>query len=110
MSLTDSFKVGGAVLVIGIAVAFYHSGNTIARLEQQLQTQSTQLQSQQQAYAALEKNLDIERQATHDQKAINDEIRQKQEKNQREIHHIIQSQPCARVDLPRNALERLRKP
>ena len=109
MSLTDSFKVGGAVLVIGIAVAFYHRGNTIARLEQQLQTQSAQLQSQQQAYAALEKNLDIERQATLNQKAINDEIQRQHTHTRQDVRRLINAQPCANVAIDKRALERLRK-
>ena len=110
MSLTDSIKVGGAVLVIGIAMAFYHRGNIIAKLEQQLHTQSEQLKNQQQAYTILEKNLEIERQATLNQKAINDEIQRQQTHTRQAVRSFINTQPCTNVVIDKRALERLYKP
>lgn len=34
MSILNSLKVGGAVIAMGLAVAFYHRGNEIEKLNQ----------------------------------------------------------------------------
>lgn len=109
MSILNSLKVGGAVIAMGLAVAFYHRGNEIEKLNQLQKTLHEQLQQQEKAYIDLQKNLEIERQAIISQKVINNEIQQKRDQSLQQVRTIIKTQPCSAVAIDKRVLDRLRQ-
>lgn len=97
-----------AITLLGLSGWIWHQNQMLINLRAENQAQAQTIQQQAQANAELSKAIESERLAIEEQKAINDEIQQRQQESIRTVRTIIKSHPCANTAISPLALERLR--
>ena len=107
MGLRNALIVGGMVIVLGGAVSFFHQNNMLKKLAQENVEQKLLIEEQATINQALTVQLEQEIEAVRHQQAIVIELRRQAEVKRESIKTILVKEPCARVPMPRAAIEQL---
>lgn len=107
MGLRNALIVGGMVIVLGGAGAFFHQNNMLKKLAQENVEQKLLIEEQATVNQALTVQLEQEIEAVRHQQAIVIELRKQAEVKRESIKTILVKEPCARVPMPRTAIEQL---
>ena len=107
MGLRNALIVGGMVIVLGGAVSFFHQNNMLKKLAQENVEQKLLIEEQATVNQALTVQLEQEIEAVRHQQAITIELRKQAEVKRESIKTILVKEPCARVPMPRTAIEQL---
>ena len=107
MGLRNALIVGGMVIVLGGAVSFFHQNNMLKKLAQENVEQKLLIEEQATINQALTVQLEQEIEAVRHQQAIVIELRRQAEVKRESIKTILVKEPCARVPMPRTAIEQL---
>ena len=107
MGLRNALIVGGMVIVLGGAVSFFHQNNMLKKLAQENVEQKLLIEEQATINQALTVQLEQEIEAVRHQQAITIELRKQAEVKRESIKTILVKEPCARVPMPRTAIEQL---
>ena len=107
MGLRNALIVGGMVIVLGGAVSFFHQNNMLKKLAQENVEQKLLIEEQATVNQALTVQLEQEIEAVRHQQAIVIELRRQAEVKRESIKTILVKEPCARVPMPRTAIEQL---
>lgn len=107
MGLRNALIVGGMVIVLGGAVSFFHQNNMLKKLAQENVEQKLLIAEQATVNQALTVQLEQEIEAVRHQQAITIELRKQAEVKRESIKTILVKEPCARVPMPRTAIEQL---
>lgn len=109
MGLRNALIVGGMVIVLGGAVSFFHQNNMLKKLAQENVEQKLLIEEQATINQALTVQLEQEIEAVRHQQAIVIELRRQAEVKRESIKTILVKEPCARVPMPRTAIEQLQQ-
>ena len=109
MGLRNALIVGGMVIVLGGAVSFFHQNNMLKKLAQENVEQKLLIEEQATINQALTVQLEQEIEAVRHQQAIVIELRRQAEVKRESIKTILVKEPCARVPMPRAAIEQLQR-
>lgn len=109
MGLRNALIVGGMVIVLGGAGAFFHQNNMLKKLAQENVEQKLLIEEQATVNQALTVQLEQEIEAVRHQQAITIELRKQAEVKRESIKTILVKEPCARVPMPRAAIEQLQQ-
>ena len=109
MGLRNALIVGGMVIVLGGAVSFFHQNNMLKKLAQENVEQKLLIEEQATVNQALTVQLEQEIEAVRHQQAIVIELRRQAEVKRESIKTILVKEPCARVPMPRTAIEQLQR-
>lgn len=109
MGLRNALIVGGMVIVLGGAVSFFHQNNMLKKLAQENVEQKLLIEEQATVNQALTVQLEQEIEAVRHQQAIVIELRRQAEVKRESIKTILVKEPCARVPMPRTAIEQLKQ-
>ena len=109
MGLRNALIVGGMVIVLGGAVSFFHQNNMLKKLAQENVEQKLLIEEQATVNQALTVQLEQEIEAVRHQQAITIELRKQAEVKRESIKTILVKEPCARVPMPRTAIEQLKQ-
>ena len=109
MGLRNALIVGGMVIVLGGAVSFFHQNNMLKKLAQENVEQKLLIEEQATINQALTVQLEQEIEAVRHQQAITIELRKQAEVKRESIKTILVKEPCARVPMPRTAIEQLQQ-
>ena len=109
MGLRNALIVGGMVIVLGGAVSFFHQNNMLKKLAQENVEQKLLIEEQATINQALTVQLEQEIEAVRHQQAIVIELRRQAEVKRESIKTILVKEPCARVPMPRTAIEQLKQ-
>lgn len=109
MGLRNALIVGGMVIVLGGAVSFFHQNNMLKKLAQENVEQKLLIEEQATVNQALTVQLEQEIEAVRHQQAIVIELRRQAEVKRESIKTILVKEPCARVPMPRAAIEQLQR-
>ena len=107
MGLRNALIVGGMVIVLGGAGSFFHQNNMLKKLAQENVEQKLLIEEQATINQALTVQLEQEIEAVRHQQAITIELRKQAEVKRESIKTILVKEPCARVPMPRTAIEQL---
>ena len=107
MGLRNALIVGGMVIVLGGAGSFFHQNNMLKKLAQENVEQKLLIEEQATVNQALTVQLEQEIEAVRHQQAITIELRKQAEVKRESIKTILVKEPCARVPMPRTAIEQL---
>ena len=107
MGLRNALIVGGMVIVLGGAVSFFHQNNMLKKLAQENVEQKLLIEEQATVNQALTVQLELEIEAVRNQQAMTIELRKQAEVKRESIKTILVKEPCARVPMPRTAIEQL---
>ena len=107
MGLRNALIVGGMVIVLGGAVSFFHQNNMLKKLAQENVEQKLLIAEQATVNQALTVQLEQEIEAVRNQQEIVIELRKQAEVKRESIKTILVKEPCARVPMPRAAIEQL---
>lgn len=107
MGLRNALIVGGMVIVLGGVGAFFHQNNMLKKLAQENVEQKLLIAEQATVNQALTVQLEQEIEAVRHQQAIVIELRKQAEVKRESIKTILVKEPCARVPMPRTAIEQL---
>ena len=107
MGLRNALIVGGMVIVLGGAGSFFHQNNMLKKLAQENVEQKLLIEEQATINQALTVQLEQEIEAVRHQQAIVIELRKQAEVKRESIKTILVKEPCARVPMPRTAIEQL---
>ena len=107
MGLRNALIVGGMVIVLGGAVSFFHQNNMLKKLAQENVEQKLLIEEQATVNQALTVQLEQEIEAVRHQQAIVIELRRQAEVKRESIKTILVKEPCARMPMPRTAIEQL---
>ena len=107
MGLRNALIVGGMVIVLGGAGSFFHQNNMLKKLAQENVEQKLLIEEQATVNQALTVQLEQEIEAVRHQQAIVIELRKQAEVKRESIKTILVKEPCARVPMPRTAIEQL---
>ena len=107
MGLRNALIVGGMVIVLGGAVSFFHQNNMLKKLAQENVEQKLLIEEQATVNQALTVQLEQEIEAVRHQQAMTIELRKQAEVRRESIKTILVKEPCARVPMPRTAIEQL---
>ena len=107
MGLRNALIVGGMVIVLGGAGSFFHQNNMLKKLAQENVEQKLLIEEQATVNQALTVQLEQEIEAVRHQQAITIELRRQAEVKRESIKTILVKEPCARVPMPRTAIEQL---
>lgn len=107
MGLRNALIVGGMVIVLGGAGSFFHQNNMLKKLAQENVEQKLLIAEQATVNQALTVQLEQEIEAVRHQQAITIELRKQAEVKRESIKTILVKEPCARVPMPRTAIEQL---
>ena len=109
MGLRNALIVSGMVIVLGGAVSFFHQNNMLKKLAQENVEQKLLIEEQATINQALTVQLEQEIEAVRHQQAIVIELRRQAEVKRESIKTILVKEPCARVPMPRTAIEQLQQ-
>ena len=109
MGLRNALIVGGMVIVLGGAVSFFHQNNMLKKLAQENVEQKLLIAEQATVNQALTVQLEQEIEAVRNQQQIVIELRKQAEVKRESIKKIFTKEPCARVPMPRAAIEQLQQ-
>ena len=109
MGLRNALIVGGMVIVLGGAVSFFHQNNMLKKLAQENVEQKLLIEEQATVNQALTVQLEQEIDAVRNQQEIVIELRKQAEVKRESIKTILVKEPCARVPMPRTAIEQLKQ-
>jgi len=107
MGLRNALIVGGMVIVLGGAGSFFHQNNMLKKLAQENVEQKLLIEEQATVNQALTVQLEQEIEAVRNQQEIVIELRKQAEVKRESIKTILVKEPCARVPMPRTAIEQL---
>ena len=107
MGLRNALIVGGMVIVLGGAGSFFHQNNMLKKLAQENVEQKLLIEEQATVNQALTVQLEQEIEAVRNQQAIVIELRKQAEVKRESIKTSLVKEPCARVPMPRTAIEQL---
>lgn len=107
MGLRNALIVGGMVIVLGGAGSFFHQNNMLKKLAQENVEQKLLIAEQATVNQALTVQLELEIEAVRNQQAMTIELRKQAEVKRESIKTILVKEPCARVPMPRTAIEQL---
>lgn len=107
MGLRNALIVGGMVIVLGGAGSFFHQNNMLKKLAQENVEQKLLIEEQATVNQALTVQLEQEIEAVRHQQAMTIELRRQAEVKRESIKTILVKEPCARVPMPRTAIEQL---
>ena len=107
MGLRNALIVGGMVIVLGGAGSFFHQNNMLKKLAQENVEQKLLIAEQATVNQALTVQLEQEIEAVRNQQAMTIELRRQAEVKRESIKTILVKEPCARVPMPRTAIEQL---
>ena len=107
MGLRNALIVGGMVIVLGGAGSFFHQNNMMKKLAQENVEQKLLIEEQATVNQALTVQLEQEIEAVRNQQEIVIELRKQAEVKRESIKTILVKEPCARVPMPRTAIEQL---
>ena len=107
MGLRNALIVGGMVIVLGGAGSFFHQNNMLKKLAQENVEQKLLIAEQATVNQALTVQLEQEIEAVRHQQAMTIELRKQAEVKRESIKTILVKEPCARVPMPRTAIEQL---
>ena len=107
MGLRNALIVGGMVIVLGGAGAFFHQNNMLKKLAQENVEQKLLIEEQATVNQALTVQLEQEIEAVRHQQAITIELRRQAEVKRESIKTNLGKEPCARVPMPRTVIEQL---
>ena len=107
MGLRNALIVGGMVIVLGGAGSFFHQNNMLKKLAQENVEQKLLIEEQATVNQALTVQLEQEIEAVRHQQAMTIELRKQAEVKRESIKTILVKEPCARVPMPRTAIEQL---
>ena len=107
MGLRNALIVGGMVIVLGGAGSFFHQNNMLKKLAQENVEQKLLIEEQATVNQALTVQLEQEIEAVRNQQQIVIELRKQAEVKRESIKTILVKEPCARVPMPRTAIEQL---
>ena len=109
MGLRNALIVGGMVIVLGGAGAFFHQNNMLKKLAQENVEQKLLIEEQATINQALTFQLEQEIEAVRHQQAMTIELRKQAEVKRESIKTSLVKEPCARVPMPRAAIEQLQR-
>ena len=109
MGLRNALIVGGMVIVLGGAGAFFHQNNMLKKLAQENVEQKLLIEEQATINQALTFQLEQEIEAVRHQQAITIELRKQAEVKRESIKTILVKDPWARVPMHRTAIEQLQQ-
>ena len=96
MGLRNALIVGGMVIVLGGAGAFFHQNNMLTKLAQENVEQKLLIEEQATVNQALTVQLEQEIEAVRHQQAIVIELRRQAEVKRESIKTSLVKEPCAR--------------
>ena len=109
MGLRNALIVGGMVIVLGGAGAFFHQNNMLKKLAQENVEQKLLIEEQATVNQALTFQLEQEIEAVRHQQAITIELRKQAEVKRESIKTILVKEPCANTAMPRAVIEQLQQ-
>ena len=109
MGLRNALIVGGMVIVLGGAGAFFHQNNMLKKLAQENVEQKLLIEEQATVNQALTVQLEQEIEAVRHQQAITIELRRQAEVKRESIKTNVGKEPGARVPRPRAVIEQLQQ-
>lgn len=109
MGLRNALIVGGMVIVLGGAGAFFHQNNMLKKLAQENVEQKLLIEEQATINQALTFQLEQEIEAVRHQQAITIELRKQAEVKRESIKTILVKEPCANTAMPRAVIEQLQQ-
>ena len=101
------FNVALTVVILGLCVGLWGQHQTVLHLRAENLTQAQTIVEQEQANANLTIQLEQEIEAVRNQQEIVIELRKQAEVKRESIKTILVKEPCARVPMPRAAIEQL---
>ena len=96
------FNVALTVVILGLCVGLWGQHQTVLHLRAENLTQAQTIAEQ-----ATVNQLELEIEAVRHQQAITIELRKQAEVKRESIKTILVKEPCARVPMPRTAIEQL---
>ena len=103
----NRFNLTLTVVILGLCVGLWGQHQTVLHLRAENLTQAQTIVEQEQANANLTIQLEQEIEAVRHQQAIVIELRKQAEVKRESIKTILVKEPCARVPMPRTAIEQL---
>ena len=107
MGLRNALIVGGMVIVLGGAGAFFHQNNMLKKLAQENVEQKLLIEEQATVNQALTVQLEQEIDAVGNQQQIVIELRKQAEVKRESIKTSLVKEPCANTAMPRAVIEQL---
>ena len=101
------FNVALTAVILGLCVWLWGQHQTVLHLRAENLTQAQTIIEQEQANANLTIQLEQEIEAVRNQQSLADELRKQAEVKRESIKTILVKEPCARVPMPRAAIEQL---
>ena len=101
------FNVALVAVILGLCVWLWGQHQTVLHLRAENFTQAQTIIEQEQANANLTIQLEQEIEAVRNQQEIVIELRKQAEVKRESIKTILVKEPCARVPMPRTAIEQL---
>ena len=101
------FNVALTAVILGLCVWLWGQHQTVLHLRAENLTQAQTIVEQEQANANLTIQLEQEIEAVRNQQSLADELRKQAEVKRESIKTILVKEPCARVPMPRAAIEQL---
>ena len=101
------FNVALTAVIFGLCVWLCGQHQTVLQLRAENLTQAQTIVEQEQANANLTIQLEQEIEAVRHQQSLADELRKQAEVKRESIKTILVKEPCARVPMPRTAIEQL---
>ena len=103
----NRFNVALTAVILGLCVWLWGQHQTVLHLRAENLTQAQTIVEQEQANANLTIQLEQEIEAVRNQQEIVIELRKQAEVKRESIKTILVKEPCARVPMPRAAIEQL---
>ena len=103
----NRFNVALTAVILGLCVWLWGQHQTVLHLRAETLTQAQTIIEQEQANANLTIQLEQEIEAVRNQQTIANELRKQAEVKRESIKTILVKEPCARVPMPRTAIEQL---
>ena len=101
------FNVALTAVILGLCVGLWGQHQTVLHLRAKNLTQAQTIAEQATVNQALTVQLELEIEAVRHQQAMTIELRKQAEVKRESIKTILVKEPCARVPMPRTAIEQL---
>ncbi|MBF1221581.1 MAG: DUF2570 family protein [Haemophilus influenzae] len=105
----NRFNLTLTVVILGLCVGLWGQHQTVLHLRAENLTQAQTIVEQEQANANLTIQLEQEIEAVRHQQAIVIELSRQAEVKRESIKTSLVKEPCARVPMPRTAIEQLQR-